>query len=354
MLNPQSLLFLPPRAVQGRRINPLADQLIRAGDVRTFEIMTAVDHGVVDFTSIVLKASVDGIPAGDTTVVQRQPVIEGFAILVTDNMSEIAPASEVTYEIHLQNNDDILATGLSVNAALPTYVEFMEASNGGIWTGNNTRWDNLTVSPHGERVLTVIGHVRTDAPVGATLRMTAETQGLVGVDHTAVVAGAPARTGRPSALLSKTADRTEVKPGDIVTYTITLRNTTDHPFRSVRIEDRLDNRFMTVVGAERGQMQNGQLVWNIPELAPGQAWTVRYAVEISVRAPHGFEIDNVVLASGEGLETISLTEKVYTTRLGVVRGLPPTGAAFDAIFLALSGLAGMAQTVFLRRKFCFA
>lgn len=326
-------------------------QQIRAGDVRVFEMMAAVEHGAVDFTSIVFKASVDGIPASDTTVVQRQPVIQDFAILVTDNLSEVAPASEVTYQIRLQNNDEVLATGLGVNAALPMYVEFMEASNGGIWTGNNVRWDNLTVSPHGERTLTVIGHVRTDAPVGALLRMTAETQGLVGVDHTTVVSGVPARSGRPTALLSKTADRSEVKPGDTVTYTITLRNTTDHPFRSVRIEDRLDNRFTTVLGAERGQMQNGQLVWGIPEIKSGQVWSVRYSVEVSARAPHGFAIDNVVLASGEGLETVSLTEKVYTNRLGVVRGLPPTGAAFDAIFLALTGLAGVAQTLAFKRRF---
>lgn len=327
------------------------NQTIRAGDVRTFELMAQIEHDVVDFTSIVFKASVDGIPAGDTTVVQRQPMIEGFEIFVTDGLTTVAPASEVTYQIRLRNNDDILASGLSVNAALPTFVEFMEASNGGIWTGNNARWENITVSPHGERTLTVIGHVRTDAPLGATLRMTAETQGLVGVDQTAVSTGEPARSGRTAALLSKTADRTEVKPGDTVTYTITLRNTTDHPFRAVRVEDRLDNRFMTVVGAERGQMQGGQLVWGIPELAPGQVWTVRYAVEISPRAPHGFAIDNVVIASGEGLEAVSLTEKVYTTRLGVVRGLPPTGAAFDALFLAMSGLAGMVQTLVLKKRF---
>ena len=330
------------------------DQLIRSGDVRTFEVMAAVEHDVVDFTSMVFKVSVDGIPAGDTTVVQRQPLVEGFNITVSDDLSEVTPASSVTYQIHLRNDGDILATGLSVSAALPVYVEFMEASNGGVWTGNNVRWENLTVSPHGDRVLTVSAHVRTDAPVGAALRMTAETQGLVGVDLTSVASGAPSRGELPQALLSKTADRSEVKPGDTVTYTITLRNTTDHPFRTVRIEDRLDSRFMTVLGAERGQMQNGQLVWGIPELSPGQAWSVKYSVEISARAPHGFEIDNVVLASGEGLETLSLTETVYTSRIGVVRGLPPTGAAFDAIFLALSGCAGVAQTLFLKRKFSFA
>ncbi|MFH1444179.1 MAG: hypothetical protein ABIG34_02205 [Candidatus Peregrinibacteria bacterium] len=349
---PSTLLFLAATGQYQENYGSIhwSDQLILAGDVRTFEVMAAVDHSAVDFTNITFKVSVDGMPAGDVTVVQRQPVIEGFAITVTDNLNEVSPASEVIYQIRLRNTDSILATGLSLSAALPVYVEFMDASNGGVWTGNNVRWDNITVSPHGERLLTIVGHVRTDAPAGATLRMSAETQGLVAVDLTRVVAGTPSRTNRPSALLTKTADRREVKPGDTVTYTVTLRNTTDRPFRSVRIEDRLDVRFMTVLGAERGQMQGDQLVWGIPELDPGQVWTVRYSVEISPRAPHGFAIDNVVTASGEGLETLSLTEKVYTTSLGVVRGLPPTGAAFDVIFLVLSGLAGIGQTFLLKRR----
>lgn len=328
------------------------DQLIRAGDVRTYEVMAAVNHSAIDFANITFKASVDGIPAGDVTIVQRQPVIEGFSITVSDAQEETTPASSVTYQIRLRNEDDILATGLTVSAAIPTFTEFMEASNGGVWTGNNVRWENLTVSPHGERVLTVVAHVRTDAPEGASLRMTAETQGLVAVDLTTIVAGNPQNTisGRAPATLQKTADRSEVRPGDTVTYTVSLRNNTDRPFRSVRVEDRLDTQYLTILGAERGQMEGGRLVWVLPELAPGQVWTVRYTAEVSAATPSGISLDNVVTASGEGMETLSLTERVFTERLGVVSGLPPTGAAFDAIFLALTGLAGLGQTFLLKRR----
>jgi len=327
------------------------DQLIRAGDVRTFELIATVQHDVVDFAAMVTKASIDGFPASDTTVAQRQPIIEGFSISVTDALQNIAPASEVIYQIHLRNEDDRLATGVGVSAALPLYVEFMEASNGGVWTGNNVRWDNLTVSPHGDRTLTVLGHVRTDAPINAVLRMTAETQGLVGVDQTTVTAGAPQREEhKTQATLRKIADRSEVRPGDTVTYTISLRNNTDQSFRNVRIEDRLDARYMTAVGAERGQMQGDRLLWILPELQPGQEWTTRYSVEISDRTPNGISIDNVVTAVGDGLESLSLTERVFSARIGVVRGLPPTGAAFDAIFLAISGLAGIGQTFLFKRR----
>jgi len=332
------------------RVIQWIDQVIPAGEVRSYEVMVVVQREAADFTNIVFKASVDGRAASDLTVVQRAEVLKAFEVSLSDGQSEAAPASELTYEIHIRNNDDVLATGMDVNAALPMYTEFMDASNGGVWTGNNVRWANLTVSPHGERVLYFTAHVRTDAPFGAELRATAEARGQVGVDLT-TVAPVPVRQGsRGSEMLRKFADKSEVKPGDTVTYTIELRNTTDHPFRNVRVEDKFDSRFMQVVGAERGQMQGDALIWLIPELAPGQSWRVRYSVEISPRAPHGTFLDNVVTVSGEGLETMSLNERVFTGKLGIVRKLPPTGAAFDALFLLFAGIAGVGQTVCMRRR----
>ncbi len=327
------------------------DQVVPAGEVRAFEVMVVVQREAADFTNIVFKASVDGRASSDLTVVQRGEVLKAFEISLSDGQDEASPASELTYEIHIRNNDDVLATGMDVNVALPMYTEFVDASNGGEWTGNNIRWPNLTVSPHGERVLLFTAHVRTDAPLGAELRATAEAFGQVGVDITTVVAGLQ-RTGNrgPEALLRKFADKSEVRPGDTVAYTIELRNNTDHPFKNVRVEDRFDARYMSVLGAERGQMQGDALLWVIPELAPGQSWRVHYSVEISPRAPHGSFMDNVVTVSGEGLETQSLNERVFTGKLGIVRKLPPTGAAFDALFLLFAGIAGVGQTVLSRKR----
>lgn len=332
------------------RVIQWMDQVVPAGAVVPFEVMVVVQREAADFTNIVFKASVDGRSASDLTVVQRDEVLKAFQVSLTDGQSEAAPASELMYEIHIRNNDDVLATGVDVNAALPMYTEFVDASNGGVWTGNNVRWSNVTVSPRGERVLSFVAHVRTDAPMGAELRATAEAMGQVGVDLTMVAPVVVRKGDRGPEMLRKFADKTEVKPGDTVTYTIELRNTTDHAFRNVRVEDRFDGRFMSVLGAERGQMQGDALVWLIPELAAGQSWRVRYSVEISPRAPHGTFLDNVVTVSGEGLETTSLNERVFTGKLGIVRKLPPTGAAFDALFLLFAGIAGVGQTVITRRR----
>lgn len=349
---PGSLSFLGATGQYTQSDNVLiwSDQAIRAGDERQYEVMAVVEREAPDFTNITFKASVDGRAASDLTVVHREAILRDFEISVTDGQKETSPGSNLTYEIRLRNNEDVLATNVDISAALPLYAEFVEASNGGVWTGNNVRWSNLTVSPHGERVLFLTAHVRTDAPLGADLRNTVEAKGQVGVDITTVVAGTAKKPQRAAALLRKIADRSEVRPGDTVSYTISLTNSTDHPFRNVRVEDRLDNRYMTVLGAEKGQMEGDRLVWLVPELNPGQNWSVRYSVEISRNAPNGSYIDNVVSASGEGLETVSLSERVFTGKLGVVHKLPPTGAAYDQLFLLVSALLGLGPTFLLKRK----
>jgi uncharacterized repeat protein (TIGR01451 family) len=352
---PANLIFLSATGNFRLESNVLSwsDEPVRGGDSRSYEMTAYIDRDAPDFANVTVKASVNGYPASDLTVVQRSEVLRAFDVSISHDRNSAAPGSDITYQITLQNDGDVLATNVDVSAALPMYAEFVDASNGGVWTGNNVRWMGLTVSPHGRRVLTVVAHVRTDAPIGADLRMTAEAKGRVAVDIVSVgqpMAPSQERRHGQSALLRKIADRSEVRPGDVVGYTILLKNNTDQPFRNVRIEDRLDGALMRIVGAQGAEQEGDRLLWTIPELAPGQSWSTRYNVQISSSAPQGYTIDNVVTASGEGLEPLSLTERVFTTHIGVIRTMPDTGAAFDAIFLLLSGMVGVGQTLFLRKK----
>lgn len=331
------------------------NQLIRAGEVRSYEVMGTVQRDAPDFTNIVLRAGANGLTSSDTTVVQRQAVLNDFDVSITDGQTEIARNGEERFQIVIRNNENVLATDLNVVAALPTYMEYVDSSNGGVWNGTNVRWNSLTVSPHGERSLMLVGHVRTDAPLGTVLRTTVETKGQVGVDMTTVT-DKPQTVSQgsdtlPTNILRKIADHSEVQPGDTVVYTIILRNPTDHPFRNVRIDDRIDATNMSIIGSESGELQGrDHLVWSIPEIAAGQTWRTRYSVRISPTAAHGLTIDNVVTAAGEGLQTISLTERVTTSRIDIIRTMPATGAAFDQFFLAIAGLIGAVQTFLLKRR----
>ena len=151
-------------------------------------------------------------------------------------------------------------------------------------------------------------------------------------------------------LITKRADRSEVQPGDTVSYTVSLRNTTDKTLHNILVEDKMDSPHVRITNANSGLSDGTNVSWMIDSLAPGQDWSMTYDAQIDYRAPHGVTVPNVVTVSGDGMETISLTERIYTSEIGVISNLPPTGAAFDALFLGLTGLLGAGQTLAQRRK----
>ena len=54
--------------------------------------------------------------------------------------------------------------------------------------------------------------------------------------------------------------------------------------------------------------------------------------------------------SGDGFESLSLSERVYTSSLGIITDLPKTGAGIGGLFLALTGLIGAGASV-AQKKF---
>ena len=285
--------------------------------------------------------------ATDTTTVDEEGNQFGALVVsLTDAQTSAVPGQELTYRILLENTASTLLTNLDLNASLPQYAEFVGADEGGAWLGNGVFWKGLTVSPAGSRALQYTVRVRSDAPVGSTLRAGVSAEGREAFDITdigTVAVGATVQERTERNALSKTADRREVRPGDLVSFTISLQNTTEQPFVNVTVEDRFDAAQMRVVGgAADATLNEGMLQWRIPRIEPGRTWSAQYQMQVHPDLPHGAELHNVVSASGEGLENLSLTERIYVSNLGVITGLPKSGASLDVLFLLLTGLLGLA------------
>lgn len=329
-----------------------SDQVIGPLGSREYKVSVRIDNNAQEFYMIRTHASVGAAKATDTTSVHTGVLPTSILVSTTDGLDEIVPGALVTYDIAVDNVSNQLATEVDVNNALPNHLEFVDASEGGYWTGKNVRWEGLTVAPNGNRTLRVTGRVRTDAPLGERLRNTVSVNDFEAVDYTHVgrtVAGA-GLAQQKNVLISKRADRNEVQPGDTVSYTVALQNTTNRTLYNVLVEDRMDSPHVRILNASSGTADGNSVAWVIPELAPGQDWSMVYDAQIDYRAPHGVTVPNVVTVSGDGMETISLTERIYTSQIGVISNLPPTGAAFDALFLGLTGLLGAGQTLAQRRK----
>jgi len=329
------------------------DQVIGPKGAREYKVVVRIDEDAEEFFMIRTRASIGASLATDTTTVHTGILPTAIIVTTTDGLDQVVPGALVTYNIALQNTTNQLATEIDVNNALPDYFEFVDASEGGYWTGKNVRWEGLTVAPHGNRSLRVTGRVRSDVTLGQRLQNRVQVKGFEAVDTTVVgeqITGAGLAQAR-DVLISKRADRSEVRPGGSIGYTISVRNTTNHSLFNVKVEDRMDSPYVHVTNAQYGQTDGNRITWIIPKLAPGQNWDVSYTAQIDYRAPHGVSIPNVVTVSGKGMSTIALTDRIHTMQIGVISTLPPTGAAFDALFLGLTGILGAAQTLWQRRKY---
>lgn len=344
--------YISGKYTKNRQAVTWDNQVIGPNSAREYKVAVRIAKNAAEFYMIRTRATVGVAFATDTTTVHTGIAPQSIQASITDGLDEIVRGALVTYDIAIANSSNQLATEIDVNNALPSYMEFVDASEGGYWTGKNVRWEGLTVSPHGNRTLRVTGRVRSDAPQGERLKSTISVSNFQAVDYTTVgstVSGMGLQKGK-NVLISKVSDRSEVQPGDSVTYTVRLQNITGKTLHNVKVEDRMNSPYIRVTNAQSGIADGNSIVWTIPALAPGQDWTVQYQAQIDYRAPHGVTIPNIVTVSGEGIETVSLAQRIYTSHIEVISNLPPTGAAFDAIFLMLTGMLGAAQTLMQRRK----
>ncbi|MBI3331342.1 DUF11 domain-containing protein [Candidatus Peregrinibacteria bacterium] len=338
------------------------NQILAPNEEREYTFTAKIEDHLSGFFPIHTKAFIlnTNERASDTTFVHIGPLEEDFGITVKADRKEVERGQNVSYDITITNRSTDLATNVNVVNALPPYTEFVSASEGGRYTGGNeVRWDAITISPKGRRMFRVTARVRSDAPIEYTLINSAEVRNHKAhattdvVLHASNVPSRDDRDGRQSedVLLRKTADRGEATPGDTISYTITVRNTTDRTLRDLEVADRLDAAYMTLVSGVTDAVRTGnRLTWTIDELAPNEVWQRTYSVLIAADVPSGVNLNNIVTVGGDDISSVSLTERVQTAELGVVSGLPETGAGMDQIFLGLSGLLGAAQVLLQRRK----
>ena len=328
-------------------------------ETREFFVTGHADRNVADNYALTFSVSTGKYVSRDTTTIRRKgkEAIDALRVSLSDGQQVGVNGQILEYEVRLENPTNRLVTNLEVNAGLPHYTEFVDAMEGGEWTGSSVFWKGLTVSPFGSRVLHFAVRIRSDAPLGAAIRAGVVAMGQEAYDVTEV---GTARIGMrnvqaPSKALpfQKRADRSEVRPGDTVGFTITLKNTTSHPMRNITIQDKFDAQALRMLDSTKpADMRNGIATWNIAELQPGQSWSVQYRMQVNPSVAHGVRLTNVATVSGEGLEELSLTERVQTVHIGVLTKLPKSGASLDLLFLLFTGILGAGQvaTMQIKRK----
>jgi uncharacterized repeat protein (TIGR01451 family) len=331
-------------------------------ETKTFTFSVLVDRDAVDRSGIRARVYAGTLSAGDTTTIRIGLPYDAVSATISDGRNTVSAGQNLTYNIRVTNASDVVGTNVAVDAGIPTYGQFVSASNGGITDGTNVRWIIVQMAPRETRTLSYTVRVRSDAPLNTVMTASAVAdgvQGKISYDYTTVVANSTESSNYPgntsqseNVLFRKTADRAEAVPGGSIRYTLFVRNTLDHAITDAVITDRYDSNYLRFVRAddESGLVKTpGVLRWTVPTLQPGQTWSTSYVLSISDTAPNGLELDNIATISGSDLDSISLTERVRTSKAGVINEFPQTGAGMDAAFALIMGALALAPAG-LQRK----
>lgn len=336
-------------------------QSFAPGEEKIYSYTVQVDRDAVDRTVIRSRVYAGTVNGLDETVVRIGLPYGAVTASITDNRNTAEIGQILTYVIKVKNDSDVVATQVAVDANMPTYGEFVSATEGGISDGNNVRWLIVQIAPHDVRTLSYSVRVRSDAPLDSILTAGAVADGANGhhvLDKTKVVlesneVGLVAK----SVLFRKSADRSEAVPGGKIRYTLFIRNTLDTVISDATILDRYDNRYLSLESADNRQFlienEEGRMVWKVPVLKPGESWSTTYVLSVSADAPTGLPLDNVATLRGHDVSGVSLTERVSTNTSGVLGDFPETGAGMDAILALLLAVPAFAAAG-VQRKLGFS
>ncbi len=122
--------------------------------------------------------------------------------------------------------------------------------------------------------------------------------------------------------IEQQADKAEANPGDQVEFRITVHNNSDATITGLNLFVEFSPNDFTVIDAGNGTASEGRIEWLNGGLHPQESKTLKYTARLNTALAHGHVVLNTVTLSDGGISNPA----VATTRIGIMRTLPQTGA----------------------------
>ena len=216
------------------------------------------------------------------------------------------PGETLTYTITLANNGSSDAINYEATDALDPNVTFVSASNGGTLAGGLVNWSGLTVPAGGSLPLTVVVTVDDPIPPGVDrIGNVAYPTGTLPPD----CSGTPTP---PSCVITPTPGVVSIvkavtdangnnlaEPGETLTYTITLTNTTGGDATNYGVTDPLDANVVFVSASNGGTFAGGVVTWTGLTIPAGGTLPLTVVVTVADPLPPGVtQIGNLAYETG--------------------------------------------------------
>ena len=230
----------------------------------------------------------------------------------------VEAGAEMIYTLSYGASGREPAPNVVIRDPLPLQVNFVSASNGGIYdpATRTVTWSlgNLNPGDTGTRTVTVrvkkpltnMSYIFNTAIISDDARVIDEDTDVVQV--------------HAEPILSLTKENTPtgtVKPGDTIQYKLCYANTGNGNATSVALVDTIPQRTTYVDGSATGgptyDAVNRRLTWNLGTVAPDASACVYFSVRVDMTIPgvtevnQGWTVDNVATLSSAELPTITRT-----------------------------------------------
>ncbi|MCA0296139.1 MAG: DUF11 domain-containing protein [Actinobacteria bacterium] len=306
-------------------VSDLGQGLTRSGATLVWAVpdVPVGGHVSVGYTVVVAAGS-----TGDTLTNTASPVTSGgrcdvcttssstpsWTLAKTSDPADgatVGPGSTISYTLTVTNTGPATLSSASVSddvSGLVASADLQALPAGLTRTGDTLTWAVPDVAPGTTASVTYAAVVKTSA-TGATLRnaATPTTVGGTCADDCSTTAHTGAWT------LQKSSNAPAVvKPGDVITYTLTATNASSAVVSGAQATDDLsgvaDDATVSVTSPQLSRAGN-VLTWNIPTLAPGAEATVSYTAVVTA---DGATLTNTVTPVGAGGSCTVCSTTSYT------------------------------------------
>ncbi len=301
-------------------------------DVATMTVRVADDApGMLITNTVELEGTdLDGYPAAaeeaiDVDLIPGRP---DLSVQKDDGLTDVERGDTLTYTISYNNSGNLLASGIVITEIVPENTDCVGGCPG--WNKVDSRTYISTVAdvPIGGSAppISITVQVKPDAPRGLitnTVEIAASGEENLtdntdqDVDNVTVA----------EFIIEKTDNRTEIEPGEALTYTINYTNTGDATARNVIITETLPLS-TTYVGYGWTHVEDNVYIREVPNLKPDEHMYTEIKAKVNYGEPPGPMTNTVQIGasyasteSATDVTTVSAVSKVLIYKSDGVGGV---------------------------------